>query len=78
MAVVQGSGIVMEKRRADLTLENRLTLSNMAVETRRESRHRAPDRKTFAYLRHLHLNGVPPCYSDDNAVYADELNVNVR
>ena len=63
---------------ADLTLESRLTLSNMAVEVGAKAGIVPPDRKTFAYLRRIMpQKACQPCYSDDKAVYAGELNVKV-
>ena len=63
---------------ADLTLESRLTLSNMAVEVGAKAGIVPPDQKTFAYLKRLTPQAeYQPCYSDDDAVYADELNVKV-
>ncbi len=63
---------------ADLTLESRLTLSNMAVEVGAKAGIVPPDQKTFAYLKRLTPQAAyQPCYSDDDAVYADELNVKV-
>jgi len=64
---------------SDLTLESRLTLSNMAVEVGAKAGIVPPDHKTFAYLKRLTPRAeYQPCYSDDNAVYADELHVKVN
>lgn len=63
---------------ADLTLESRLSLSNMSVEVGAKAAIVPPDNKTFAYLERLTpQQKYQPCYSDDSAVYADELNVKV-
>lgn len=62
----------------DLTLESRLTLSNMSVEVGAKAGIVPPDPKTFAYLERLTpQEKYQPCYSDDSAVYVDELNVKV-
>jgi len=64
---------------SDMTLESRLTLSNMAVEVGAKAGIVPPDHKTFAYLKRLTPRAeYQPCYSDDNAVYADELHVKVN
>jgi methanogen homoaconitase large subunit len=63
---------------AALTIESRLTLSNMAVEVGAKAGIVPPDRKTFAYLKRVAPQAAyEPRYSDDDAVFADELSVKV-
>jgi methanogen homoaconitase large subunit len=51
----------------------------MAVEVGAKAGIVPPDRKTFEYLKRFAPQvAYKPCYSDDNAVFADELDVNVH
>jgi len=63
---------------ASLTLESRLTLSNMAIEVGAKAGIVPPDHKTFAYLKDVSPEAAyEPCYADENAVYLDDLTVHV-
>lgn len=63
---------------ADLSIESRLTMSNMAIEVGAKAGIVPPDRKTFEYLERISPQlDYEPCYADEGASYADELHVTV-
>jgi methanogen homoaconitase large subunit len=63
---------------ADLSMEGRLTVSNMAIEVGAKAGIIPPDRKTFEYVERIQpQSNYTPCYADDGASYADELHVAV-
>jgi len=63
---------------ADLSIEGRLTISNMAIEVGAKAGIFPPDQKTFEYLERIQPQlSYTPCYADEGASYADELHVTV-
>ncbi len=63
---------------ADLSMEGRLTVSNMAIEVGAKAGIIPPDQKTFEYLERIQPQlSYTPCYADEGASYADELHVAV-
>jgi len=63
---------------ADLSIESRLTMSNMAIEVGAKAGIVPPDRKTFEYIERISPQlDYDPCYADEDASYADELHVTV-
>jgi methanogen homoaconitase large subunit len=63
---------------ADLSMEGRLTVSNMAIEVGAKAGIIPPDRKTFEYIERIQPQlSYTPCYADEGASYADELHVAV-
>ncbi|MGZ4863350.1 MAG: 3-isopropylmalate dehydratase large subunit [Halobacteriota archaeon] len=64
---------------ADISMDGRLTISNMAIEVGAKAGIIPPDRITIEYLKRIQPQlGFTPCYADDGASYADELYVNVN
>ncbi|MDD1725533.1 MAG: 3-isopropylmalate dehydratase large subunit, partial [Euryarchaeota archaeon] len=63
----------------DISMEGRLSISNMAIEVGAKAGIIPPDRKTIEYLERIqpHLS-FTPCYADDGASYTDELYVTVN
>jgi methanogen homoaconitase large subunit len=63
---------------ADLSMEGRLSISNMAIEVGAKAGIIPPDRKTFEYLEQIQPQlSYTPCYADEGAAYADELHLPV-
>lgn len=56
----------------DLPIQERMTLTNMAIEAGGKSGIIAPDEKTFAYLEGRAKRDYSPVYSDEDAVYHTE------
>jgi methanogen homoaconitase large subunit len=63
---------------ADITMEGRLSISNMAIEVGAKAGIIPPDRKTIEYLDRIQPPlSFTPCYADEGAAYTDELYVTV-
>ncbi len=56
----------------DLSMEERMTLTNMAIEAGGKNGIIAPDEKTFEYVRARTDHAFDPLYSDTDAVYHSE------
>ncbi len=62
----------------DISIEGRLCISNMAIEVGAKTGIIPPDRKTIEYLERIQPQlSFTPCYADEGASYADELDVAV-
>lgn len=62
-----------------LSIEGRLTMSNMAIEVGAKAAIIPPDDKTFEYLNEVSpQQSYTPCYADANASYVAELNLTTR
>jgi methanogen homoaconitase large subunit len=63
---------------ADLSMDGRLCISNMAIEVGAKAAIIPPDRKTVDYLEQIQPQlSYTSCYADDGASYADELHLSV-
>jgi 3-isopropylmalate/(R)-2-methylmalate dehydratase large subunit len=56
-----------------LSMDERMTITNMAVEAGAKAGLIAPDEQTFAYLESIGASRGFPMYSDDDAGYAQKL-----
>ena len=56
----------------DLSMEERMTLTNMAIEAGGKNGIIAPDEKTFDYVRARTDHGFEPVYGDDGATFFSE------
>ena len=64
---------------ADISMEGRLSISNMAIEVGAKAGIIPPDRITTEYLARVQPQlGFTPCYADVGASYTDELYVKVN
>ncbi|MDD1720504.1 MAG: 3-isopropylmalate dehydratase large subunit [Euryarchaeota archaeon] len=62
-----------------LSIEGRLTMSNMAIEVGAKAAIIPPDDKTFEYLNEVSpQQSYTPCYADGNASYVAELSLTTR
>lgn len=62
----------------ELSVESRLTISNMAIEVGAKAGIVPPDRKTIEYLKRISPQfDYAPCYADEAASYISELGVEV-
>ena len=57
-----------------LSVDERMTITNMAVEAGAKTGLIAPDEKVFSYLSEINASYDSPLYSDDDAVYSDTYN----
>jgi len=57
----------------NMSIDERMTLTNMAIECGAKSGIIAPDQKTIDFVRSLTDAGFEPLYSDEDAVYAKTL-----
>ena len=63
---------------ADLSIEGRLCISNMAIEVGAKAGIIPPDRKTIEYLEQIQPQvSFTPCFADEGAYYTDELDITV-
>ncbi|MGZ8888497.1 MAG: 3-isopropylmalate dehydratase large subunit [Halobacteriota archaeon] len=63
---------------ADISMEGRLSISNMAIEVGAKVGIIPPDRKTIEYLDRIQPPlSFTPCYADEGAAYTDELYVTI-
>ncbi|MGZ4884206.1 MAG: 3-isopropylmalate dehydratase large subunit [Halobacteriota archaeon] len=63
---------------ADISMEGRLSISNMAIEVGAKVGIIPPDRKTIEYLDRIQPPlSFAPCYADEGAAYTDELYVTI-
>jgi methanogen homoaconitase large subunit len=64
---------------ADMSMEGRLSISNMAIEVGAKAGIIPPDRITTEYLERIQpQSGFTPRYADEGASYTDELYVKVN
>ncbi|ACL69841.1 3-isopropylmalate dehydratase large subunit [Halothermothrix orenii] len=61
----------------NLSMDNRMTISNMAIEAGGKCGLIAPDEKTFKYLENRAQRDYTPCYSDDDAEYEKVIEYDV-
>ncbi len=61
-----------------LSIDGRLTMSNMAIEVGAKAAIVPPDDATFEYLNEVSPQRYTACYADADAPYAAELNVTTR
>ncbi|MCX7780262.1 MAG: 3-isopropylmalate dehydratase large subunit [Negativicutes bacterium] len=57
----------------DLTVDDRMTIANMAVEAGAKTGLIAPDQKVFAYLEKIGASKGTPLYSDPDAQFSERL-----
>jgi len=63
---------------ADISIEGRLCISNMAIEVGAKAGIIPPDRKTIEYLEQIQPQlSFAPCFADEGAYYIDELDIAV-
>lgn len=61
----------------DLSMSQRMTLCNMAIEMGAKAGIVPPDEKTFAYLKGIEYEKFTPVYADKDALYCDEYEIDV-
>ncbi len=61
----------------NLSMDNRFTMANMAIEAGGKAGMFEPDEKTIAYVQNRAKRGYKIYKSDDDAVYADEIEIDV-
>ncbi len=62
---------------ADLSIDGRMTISNMCVEAGAKVALIPPDQKTIEFVKKRSKKEIRPVYPDSNADYVDEMMVNV-
>ncbi len=60
-----------------LSMSGRMTLSNMAIEMGAKTGIVPPDKTTFDFIKDLAVEEYEPVYSDENATYIKEYNIDV-
>lgn len=60
-----------------LSMSGRMTLSNMAIEMGAKTGIIPPDKTTFDFIKDLTVEEYEPVYSDENATYIKEYNIDV-
>ena len=60
-----------------LSMSGRMTLSNMAIEMGAKTGIIPPDKTTFDYIKDRAVEDYEPVYSDENATYIKEYNIDV-